>query len=114
MPPFFFATVRIGWNALTGGEMTLNAATEPTYSYDSASRSQSRADTVVLLTIAAVTVLFHLFTNGRYGFHRDELQVLSDARHMDWGFVPYPPVTPFLERIGLELFGGYFRCWRRR
>ena len=85
--------------------MTLNAATEPTYSYDSASRSQSRADTVVLLTIAAVTVLFHLFTNGRYGFHRDELQVLSDARHMDWGFVPYPPVTPFLERIGLELFG---------
>ncbi|HEY0703937.1 MAG TPA: glycosyltransferase family 39 protein, partial [Candidatus Acidoferrales bacterium] len=50
-------------------------------------------------------VLVHVATNGRYGFHRDELQVLSDARHMDWGFVPYPPVTPFLERIGLGIFG---------
>jgi hypothetical protein len=30
---------------------------------------------------------------------------LSDARHLDWGFVAYPPVTPFLERIGLQLFG---------
>jgi hypothetical protein len=46
-----------------------------------------------------------LATNGRYGFHRDELQFLSDARHMDWGFVPYPPLTAFLEHIGLALFG---------
>jgi 4-amino-4-deoxy-L-arabinose transferase-like glycosyltransferase len=30
---------------------------------------------------------------------------LSDARHLDWGFVAYPPLTPFLERIGLGLFG---------
>jgi 4-amino-4-deoxy-L-arabinose transferase-like glycosyltransferase len=64
-----------------------------------------RGDTLALLAIAAVTVLVHVLTNNRYGFHRDELQVLSDARHMDWGFVPYPPVTPFLERIGLGIFG---------
>ncbi len=49
--------------------------------------------------------LIHLLTNGRYGFHRDELQFLSDARHLDWGFVAYPPFTPFVERIGLEIFG---------
>lgn len=59
----------------------------------------------VLLSIAAAVTLVHLFTNGRYGFHRDELQFLSDARHLDWGFVAYPPLTPFLERIGLSLFG---------
>jgi hypothetical protein len=58
-----------------------------------------------LLGIAALVVVAHLLTNGRYGFHRDELQVLCDARHLDWGFVPYPPLTPFVERIGLELFG---------
>ncbi len=46
-----------------------------------------------------------LLTNQRYGFHRDELQVLSDALHLDWGFVPYPPLTPFVERIGLGMFG---------
>jgi hypothetical protein len=44
-------------------------------------------------------------TNGRYGFHRDELQFLSDARHLDWGFVAYPPMTPFLEHILISIFG---------
>src|SRR6204780_3178142 len=63
------------------------------------------ADTYLLLAIAGVVALVHLLTNNRYGFHRDELQVLSDALHLDWGFVPYPPVTPFLERIGLGIFG---------
>jgi 4-amino-4-deoxy-L-arabinose transferase-like glycosyltransferase len=55
--------------------------------------------------VASAVTLLHLATNGRYGFHRDELQFLSDARHLDWGFVAYPPVTPFVERIGLEIFG---------
>jgi hypothetical protein len=67
--------------------------------------AQSQADWTVLLAIAAALTLVHLLTNGRYGFHRDELQFLSDARHLDWGFVAYPPLTPFLERISLDLFG---------
>jgi hypothetical protein len=65
----------------------------------------SRADTLALVGIAAVAMVIHLLTNNRYGFHRDELQFLSDARHLDWGFVAYPPLTPFVERIGLEIFG---------
>jgi len=55
--------------------------------------------------IAAAVALAHILTNGRYGFHRDELQFLSDARHLDWGFVAYPPLTPFVEHIGMSLFG---------
>ena len=55
--------------------------------------------------IAAAAGLLHILTNGRYGFHRDELQFLSDARHLDWGYVSYPPLTPFIEHIGLGLFG---------
>ena len=66
---------------------------------------QSRTDTVVVAGIAAAVALVHLLTNNRYGFHRDELQFLSDARHLDWGFVAYPPLTPFLERIALGVFG---------
>ncbi len=66
---------------------------------------RSRAEWATLLSIAAAVTLLHLATNGRYGFHRDELQFLSDARHLDWGFVAYPPLTPFVERIGLEIFG---------
>ncbi len=64
-----------------------------------------KSDLAILFAIAAAIALLHLLTNNRYGFHRDELQFLSDARHLDWGFVAYPPFTPFIERIGLSLFG---------
>ncbi len=64
-----------------------------------------RNNLAVLIGIAAVFAVAHIATNGRYGFHRDELQFLSDARHLDWGFVAYPPMTPFLEHIGLSIFG---------
>lgn len=65
----------------------------------------SRASTVALAGIAAAIAVIHLLTNSRYGIHRDELQVLSDALHMDWGFVVYPPVTPLVERVSWEIFG---------
>jgi hypothetical protein len=61
--------------------------------------------TISLLAIAIAVALAHILTNGRYGFHRDELQTLSDAMHLEWGFVAYPPFTPFVERISLGLFG---------
>ena len=64
-----------------------------------------RSELIALLCIASVFALAHILTNGRYGFHRDELQFLSDARHLDWGYVAFPPFTPFIERIGLSLFG---------
>jgi 4-amino-4-deoxy-L-arabinose transferase-like glycosyltransferase len=64
-----------------------------------------KTEWTILLGIAAAVMLLHLATNGRYGFHRDELQFLSDAQHLDWGFVAYPPLTPFLEHISLGIFG---------
>src|ERR1700724_1631602 len=67
--------------------------------------TKSHKDRLTLVAIATTVALVHVLTNGRYGFHRDELQVLSDARHLDWGFVPYPPLTPFVERMGLSIFG---------
>src|ERR1700691_6248230 len=63
------------------------------------------SDMVGVFLIAALIALLHILTNNRYGFHRDELQTLSDGLHLDWGFVAYPPFTPFIERIGLDLFG---------
>src|ERR1700752_2583335 len=65
----------------------------------------SPSDNFSLLAIAGAVVFLHVLTNGRYGFHRDELQFLSDARHLDWGFVAYPPFTPLVERISLAIFG---------
>lgn len=66
----------------------------------------------LLLALAAAKLVFHIATNGQYGFHRDELQFLSDARHLDWGYVTYPPLTPFLGRIEWELFGASLTGFR--
>ncbi|MBZ5579805.1 MAG: glycosyltransferase family 39 protein [Acidobacteriia bacterium] len=58
-----------------------------------------------LLALAALRLLLHTVTNGQYGFHRDELATLDDARHLAWGYVAYPPVTPFLARLAMDLLG---------
>ena len=63
------------------------------------------SDTGVLILISLAFLVFHVLTNGQYGFHRDELQTLDDARHLDWGFVAYPPITPLIGRVELILFG---------
>lgn len=60
---------------------------------------------LLLFSIAAATLLIHLFTAHRYGFNRDELAILEDARHLAWGYVAYPPLTAFLGRLALALFG---------
>ena len=74
-------------------------------SINAPTRALPRVQWAALAAIAAAVTLLHLLTNGRYGFHRDEWQFLSDACHLDWGFVAYPPFTPFVEHISLALFG---------
>jgi hypothetical protein len=62
-------------------------------------------DTALLIYLALVTVMVHMLVGQRYGIHRDELATLDDARHLAWGYVAYPPVTPFFGRLSLILFG---------
>ena len=62
-------------------------------------------DTRILWLLGLALFLLHMFTNHQYGFHQDELVALDNANHLEWGFVEYPPLTPFLARIELELFG---------
>lgn len=62
-------------------------------------------DTNILLLLGLGLFLLHMFTNHQYGFHQDEMVVLDNANNLDWGFVEYPPLTPFLARIELTLFG---------
>jgi hypothetical protein len=83
----------------------LHPQSSPNEPQQNAARTARAGDNAVLFAIAAAVALIHILTNSRYGFHRDELQFLSDARHMDWGFVAYPPFTAVVERIGMALFG---------
>src|SRR3954451_2483488 len=41
----------------------------------------------ILLALGAAVLVIHLLTGWRYGFHRDELATLDDARHIAWGYV---------------------------
>ena len=71
---------------------------------EGATRGIWSGDVAILSYIALATVVVHVLTGGRYGFHRDELATLDDARHLAWGYIAYPPITPFLGRVSLMLF----------
>ncbi|MEM7536996.1 MAG: glycosyltransferase family 39 protein [Chloroflexota bacterium] len=62
-------------------------------------------DLHVLILLSCIRFVFHLLTNGQYGFHRDALAFLENGMHLGWGYVAYPPLTPLIGRIGIELFG---------
>lgn len=64
-----------------------------------------RTDFILLCGVALLMLVIHALTNHQYGFHRDELATIDDARHLAWGYVAYPPVTPLIARLALELFG---------
>ncbi|HYO79581.1 MAG TPA: glycosyltransferase family 39 protein [Thermoanaerobaculia bacterium] len=65
----------------------------------------------VILSIAAVKFLFHLYASGYYNYFRDELYYIACGRHLDWGFVDHPPLVAVYARIG-ELFGPSLRGFR--
>lgn len=44
-------------------------------------------DVGILVCIALAKVALHTLVNSRYGFHRDELLTLNNARHLAWGYV---------------------------
>ncbi|HZD33548.1 MAG TPA: glycosyltransferase family 39 protein [Candidatus Angelobacter sp.] len=75
-------------------------------------RSIWASDIALLAYIALATVVVHLLIGNRYGWNRDELATLEDARHLAWGYPAYPVVTPFFGRVSLELFGTSLRGFR--
>src|SRR6266536_1018026 len=62
-------------------------------------------DVRILLLLALGRIVLQATVSGQYGFPRDELALLDDASHLDWGYVAYPPLTPAVARLALELFG---------
>ena len=64
-----------------------------------------QAATLFLFSLGAMTMIAHAFTGAGFGFDGSELQTLDDAHHLSWGYVAYPPMTPFFARLTLDLFG---------
>jgi len=61
------------------------------------------AGPVAVVTGLCVALL--LATAGGYGYHRDELYFRILGRHLAWGYVDEPPLTPLLGRAATALFG---------
>ena len=64
------------------------------------------SDTALLIAFALVTVLSSLDYRPSVRISaRRTWQRWKMRRHLDWGFVAYPPITPLFGRLSLILFG---------
>ena len=64
-----------------------------------------------IAAFAATKLALHLYTNGAYGYFRDELYFIACGRHLDWGYVDHPPLIALYARLG-EMFGPSLRGFR--
>jgi hypothetical protein len=80
-------------NAIT--DLQAPAPTEPS------PRSARRG--IALIAIAAF--LLELAVSGRYGYVRDELYFLAAGRHLAFGYVDQPALTPLIARVSAILTG---------
>lgn len=58
-----------------------------------------------LALLASAKLLIHFFTNGEYGFHRDEFLYIALGEHLAWGFVEIPPSIAIVANISRNLLG---------
>ncbi len=65
---------------------------------------------VALVTTALVAIL--IATSDNYGYFRDELYFRVLAKHLAWGYVDQPPLTPVLARLSTLLLGDHLWALR--
>lgn len=59
----------------------------------------------IVLLFALAKLLVHLLTATHYGFQRDAYLYLAQSQHLDWGFFSTPPLTAFITRLHIFIWG---------
>src|SRR4051794_39236117 len=58
-----------------------------------------------ILVVIALKSALNLVVAGRYGWQRDELYYAVAGRHLQGGYVEFPPVTALLSAVARNVFG---------
>jgi hypothetical protein len=69
------------------------------------STNRNSRGAIIVLSLAAADLVFHLLIANRYGIFRDELYYLACSEHLDAGYVDQPPLIAFVAWIARHLFG---------
>src|SRR5690349_17300052 len=85
---------------LTGETQQLPGAQHPGMT---AAKGRTPWAGIAIIAVAAFAV--EMAVSARYGYVRDELYFLSAGRHLAFGYVDQPPLTPLLARAAAELGG---------
>ena len=80
-------------------------AAEPNASEPNAAEPAAPPPRLGIFLIALAAFGLELAVSTRYGYVRDELYFLSAGRHLAFGYVDQPPITPLLARISALLTG---------
>jgi hypothetical protein len=63
------------------------------------------SDAAILVYLSFANLLIHFFTNGGYGYFRDEFYYLACGEHLDWGYVDHPPLVALMAYVTRRLLG---------
>ena len=62
-------------------------------------RSPSDTSIALLLALSGIKLLVHLLTSEQYGYFRDEFYYIAASKHLDFGYVDFPPFIALVTRL---------------
>ncbi len=82
----------------------MNPSNAPAIENESRKRIAVSASALIVC-IAAIKLLVHLYAGRHYGYFVDELYYLACSRHLDWGYVDQPPLITVITWLARSLLG---------